>query len=132
MPEVKKSPEAPKTIATPKVAEKAAAPKAAEKKPAVKKAAPAKKSPAVKKEAAPKTAATPKKATAPKDVKVSVIVEHHTRQIGTDTIVKTAEKLWVKAGHDAAKISKVELYIKQEDGAVYCVVNGEAVGKYDL
>ena len=77
-------------------------------------------------------AKAPAKAAAPKDVKVNVLVEHHGRQISTDTIVKTAEKLWTMAGHDAAKIAKVELYVKQEDGAVYCVVNGEAVGKYDL
>ena len=86
---------------------------------------------AEKKVAAPKKAAE-KKSTAPKDVKVDVIVEHHGRQINSDAIVKNAEKLWVLAGHDAAKIAKVELYVKQEDGAVYCVVNGEAVGKYDL
>lgn len=124
-----KAVEAPKPAAAPKAAavKKAAAPKkAAAKKDAPKKAVPAKKD-------APKKAAAPaKKSVAPKDVKVNVLVEHHGRQISADTIVKTAEKLWTMAGHDAAKISKVELYVKQEDGAVYCVVNGEAVGKYDL
>lgn len=82
-------------------------------------------------EAAPKAAAS-KKSSASKHANVHVIVEHHGRQIGTDTIVKTAEKLWTMAGHEVAKISKIELYVKQEDGAVYCVVNGEAVGKYNL
>lgn len=130
----KKPVEAPKKIEAPAPVKAVEAPKSAPtkeasaKKPAVKKTAP------VKKAAAPvvKKAAAPVKKAAAKDVNVRVLVEHHGRQISTDTIVKTAEKLWTLAGHDADKIAKVELYVKQEDGAVYCVVNGEAVGKYDL
>lgn len=73
-----------------------------------------------------------KKATSPNTVAVNVIVEHHDRQIGTEAVAEAATKLWTLAGHDAAEITKIELYVKQEDGAIYCVVNGEAVGKYDL
>ena len=73
-----------------------------------------------------------KKIASPKAAVVSVIVEHHGRQIGTDAIAETAAKLWALSGRDAADIAKIELYVKQEDGAVYCVVNGEPVGQYDL
>lgn len=132
----KKVAEAPKKLEAPAPVKAVEAPKApvAAKAPAAAKAAPAKKAVAKKapaKKTAEKKPAT-KNAAAPKNVKVNVIVEHHGRQVDTASITKTAEKLWTMAGHDAAKISKVELYIKQEDGAVYCVVNGEAVGKYDL
>ena len=74
----------------------------------------------------------PAKKTSAKKPVVSVIVEHHDRQIGTEAVAEAATKLGTLAGHDAAKIKTVELYVKQEDGAIYCVVNGEAVGKYDL
>lgn len=144
MTEIKKPAEAAaqKTVEAPKKAEAPAAKKVEA--PAMKKteAPKAAKAPAAKKEAAPKAAKAPaaKKAAAPKaekaaskkGVKVKVVVEHHGRQITTDTITKTAEKLWTLAGHDASKIATVDLYVKQEDGAVYCVVNGEPVGKYDL
>lgn len=91
---------------------KFAAKKAAVKEPTEKKSAPRK-----------RAARTPE---------ISVIVEHHNRQIGTEAIAETAKKLWALAWHDVAEISKIELYVKQEDGAVYCVVNGEPVGRYDL
>ena len=73
-----------------------------------------------------------KKIAAPKAAVVSVIIEHHGRQIGTGAIAETAAKLWTLSGRDAADIAKIELYVKQEDGAVYCVVNGEPVGQYHL
>lgn len=81
---------------------------------------------------APAKKAAAKKAAAPKVPAVSVIVEHHGRQIGVDAIAETAAKLWALSGRDTADIAKIELYVKQEDGAVYCVVNGEPVGQYDL
>lgn len=94
------------------VPKKTAAKKAAAEEPVVKKTAPGK-----------RAAKTPE---------ISVIVEHHNRQIGTGAIAETAKKLWALAGHDVAEVKKIELYVKQEDGAVYCVVNGEPVGRYDL
>lgn len=101
--------------------------------PALKKAkpaaVPAQEAEPVKKTPAKKPAARKSSAKAPA---VSVIVEHHGRQIGTEAVAETAAKLWTLAGHDAADIKTVELYVKQEDGVIYCVVNGEAVGKYDL
>lgn len=101
--------------------------------PAPKKAKPAA---APTQEAEPVKKTVPKKPAAKKSAAktpaVSVIVEHHGRQIGTESVAETAAKLWVLAGHDPAGIKTVELYVKQEDGAIYCVVNGEAVGKYDL
>lgn len=81
-------------------------------------------------ESAVKKAAPRKRATGAPEL--NVIIEHHNRQIGVEVIAETAKKLWVLAGHDAAEISKIDLYVKQEDGAVYCVVNGEPVGSYDL
>ncbi|SBV99014.1 conserved hypothetical protein [uncultured Eubacteriales bacterium] len=96
-------------------------------------------SPMAKKAPAKKAAAkeSPEKKSAPrkravKTPEISVIVEHHNRQIGTEAIAETAKKLWALAGHDVAEVKKIELYVKQEDGAVYCVVNGEPVGRYDL
>ncbi len=87
--------------------------------------------------AAEKPVKTPRKApaketAATKNITVSVVVEHHDRQVSTEAVTEAAVKLWALAGHDAAEITTVDLYVKQEDGAIYCVVNGEAVGKYDL
>lgn len=87
------------------------------------------KEPVVKAPAAKRAAPRTRAAKAPE---ISVIVEHNNRQIGTGAIAETAKKLWTMAGRDVAEIVKIELYVKQEDGAVYCVVNGEPIGRYDL
>lgn len=101
--------EAPAAVKTETVTEtvKAAAKKLAAKKPAQKK-------PAAKKAAAPKT---------------NIVVEYQGRQIGEADILAGAEKVWAQAGKTEA-VKTMDLYVKPEDGAVYCVINGESVGKF--
>lgn len=91
--------------------------KAAAKKPAAKKTAekkPAEKKPAAKKAAAPKT---------------NIVVEYQGRQLMEADILAGAEKVWAQAGKTEA-VKTMDLYVKPEDGAVYCVINGESVGKF--
>lgn len=101
--------EAPAAVKTETVTETV---KAAAKKPAAKK--PAQKKPAAKKAAAPKT---------------NIVVEYQGRQIGEADILAGAEKVWAQAGKTEA-VKTMDLYVKPEDGAVYCVINGESVGKF--
>lgn len=104
--------EAPATVKT-------EAPKAESKKPAARKAAekkPAEKKPAAKRAAAPKA---------------NIVVEYQGRQVMQADILAGAERVWAQAGRTEA-IKTMELYVKPEDGAVYCVINGESVGKFSF
>ena len=93
---------------------KTEAPKAESKKPAARKAA--EKKPAAKKAAAPKA---------------NIVVEYQGRQVMQADILAGAERVWAQAGRTEA-IKTMELYVKPEDGAVYCVINGESVGKFSF
>ena len=100
-----------------------AAPKAAEKKTARKTTA--KKAPA--KKAAEKAVEAP--AEKPVETKTTIILEYCGRQVTENTMIAGAKKVWAEAGHTEA-IETMELYVKPEDGAVYCVINGEPAGKF--
>ena len=121
-----------------------AAVKAAEENTAAKAAAAVevKTEPAAKAEAAPKTAekkavrkTAAKKAPAKKaaekaaEAKTTIILEYCGRQVTENTMIAGARNVWAEAGHTEA-IETMELYVKPEDGAVYCVINGEPVGKF--
>lgn len=99
------------------------APKAAEKKTARKtttKKAPAKK-------AAEKAVEAPAEKAA--ETKTTIILEYCGRQVTETTMIAGAKKVWAEAGRTEA-IETMELYVKPEDGAVYCVINGEPIGKF--
>ena len=99
------------------------APKAAEKKTARKTAT--KKAPA--KKAAEKSVEAPAEKAA--ETKTTIILEYCGRQVTETTMIAGAKKVWAEAGRTVA-IETMELYVKPEDGAVYCVINGEPIGKF--
>lgn len=99
------------------------APKAAEKKTARKTAT--KKAPA--KKAAEKAVEAPAEKAA--ETKNTIILEYCGRQVTETTMIAGAKKVWAEAGRTEA-IETMELYVKPEDGAVYCVINGEPIGKF--
>lgn len=99
------------------------APKAAEKKTARKTAA--KKAPA--KKAAEKAVEAPAEKAV--ETKTTIILEYCGRQVTETTMIAGAKKVWAEAGRTEA-IETMELYVKPEDGAVYCVINGEPIGKF--
>ncbi|MCI5928792.1 MAG: DUF6465 family protein [Pseudoflavonifractor capillosus] len=99
------------------------APKAAEKKTARKTAT--KKAPA--KKAAEKAVEAPAEKAA--ETKTTIILEYCGRQVTETTMIAGAKKVWAEAGRTEA-IETMELYVKPEDGAVYCVINGEPIGKF--
>lgn len=99
------------------------APKAAEKKTARKTAT--KKAPA--KKAAEKSVEAPAEKAA--ETKTTIILEYCGRQVTETTMIAGAKKVWAEAGRTEA-IESMELYVKPEDGAVYCVINGEPIGKF--
>lgn len=105
---------------TPKAAaEKKSTRKTAEKKPAEKKTA--------EKKAEPKTAK--KTVESKEEPKVKLVVEYQGRQLYQPELQERAKRVWADAGRTAA-IKTMELYVKPEDLAVYCVINGEPVGKF--
>ena len=99
------------------------APKAAEKKTARKTAT--KKAPA--KKAAEKAVEAPAEKAV--ETKTTIILEYCGRQVTETTMIAGAKKVWAEAGRTEA-IETMELYVKPEDGAVYCVINGEPIGKF--
>lgn len=94
------------------------APKAAEKKTARKTAT---------KKAAEKSVEAPAEKAA--ETKTTIILEYCGRQVTETTMIAGAKKVWAEAGRTEA-IETMELYVKPEDGAVYCVINGEPIGKF--
>lgn len=90
-----------------------------------KKAQPAKK-------AAAKKPAAKKPAPAKKAVAHTVYVEYGSRQVNADELVKKAQEAFVSAGHNAADVKDIKVYVKPEEGAVYYVVNGESAGRVDF
>ncbi len=99
------------------------APKAAEEKTARKTAA--EKAPA--KKAAEKAVEAPAEKAV--ETKTTIILEYCGRQVTETTMIAGAKKVWAEAGRTEA-IETMELYVKPEDGAVYCVINGEPIGKF--
>lgn len=63
------------------------------------------------------------------EAKTTIILEYCGRQVTETTMIAGAKKVWADAGCTEA-IETMELYVKPEDGAVYCVINGEPVGKF--
>ena len=63
------------------------------------------------------------------ETKTTIILEYCGRQVTETTMIAGAKKVWAEAGRTEA-IETMELYVKPEDGAVYCVINGEPVGKF--
>ncbi|WP_052647155.1 DUF6465 family protein [Pseudoflavonifractor capillosus] len=94
------------------------APKAAEKKTARKTAT---------KKAAEKAVEAPAEKAV--ETKTTIILEYCGRQVTETTMIAGAKKVWAEAGRTEA-IETMELYVKPEDGAVYCVINGEPIGKF--
>ncbi len=88
-----------------KASEKETAPKAAEKKPAA------------------------RRTRAAKAVAANVVLEYQGRQLFQSDLVERAKRVWADAGRTVA-IESMDLYVKPEDGAVYCVINGEPCGKF--
>ena len=63
------------------------------------------------------------------EAKTTIILEYCGRQVTETTMIAGAKKVWADAGRTEA-IETMELYVKPEDGAVYCVINGEPAGKF--
>ena len=63
------------------------------------------------------------------EAKTTIILEYCGRQVTETTMIAGAKKVWADAGRTEA-IETMELYVKPADGAVYCVINGEPVGKF--
>ncbi len=86
---------------------------------------------AVGKTSAKKTAAKKAPARKAAKVKTAVVLEYQGRQMAEADFVEQAKKLWAEAGKTEA-ITEMNLYVKPEDGAVYCVINGETMGSFAL
>lgn len=84
------------------------------------------------KKAATEAKKTAKKAAAKKvELKTSIVLEFQGRQFTEADFVESAKKLWADAGKTEA-IEEMQLYVKPEDGAVYCVINGEEMNGFEL
>ena len=95
------------------------------------------KSPAARDTAAGKQAAkaaprTTRKKAAPAGPKVSLVFQYQGRELSQAGMVEAVTNAWISAGHDAAALETMELYVKPEDSAVYYVINGAESGKFDF
>lgn len=58
-------------------------------------------------------------------MKTNIIVEFDGNQVEHKNIEKRAKDLWKSEGNLAKDLKTMDLYVKPEDNAVYCVFNGE-------
>lgn len=101
---------------------KAAEKKPAEKKPAVKKA--------VEKKPAEKKAAASRRKTA--KLEQAVYVQYGAGEWDVAALAEQAKADYVAAGHKAADIKKVAVYVKPQEGRAYYVVNDTDTGSVAL
>lgn len=73
------------------------------------------------------------KKNAPRAVKVktTIALQFHGRELNETDLVEKAKQLWEEAGKSEA-IKELNLYVKPEDNAVYCVANGETIGSFEI
>ncbi len=64
-------------------------------------------------------------------VKTSIALQFHGNELTEADLVEKAKQLWAAAGKTEA-IKELNLYVKPEDNAVYCVVNGETMGSFEI
>lgn len=64
-------------------------------------------------------------------VKTTIALQLHGSELTEADLVEKAKRLWAEAGKTDA-VKELDLYIKPEDNAVYCVVNGESVGSFQI
>ncbi len=83
-----------------------------------------------KKEKAPKAEKpAARRPRAAKAISANVVLEYQGRQLFESDLVERARRVWADAGR-TVEIQSMDLYVKPEDGAVYCVINGEPCGKF--
>ena len=74
-----------------------------------------------------KKAAPAKKRTAAKKPTVNAVLQYAGKELSVDALAETAKSAWTG---DAIK--ELTLYIKPEENRVYCVVNGEEAGSFEI
>ena len=123
--------EAAKTVET-KAKETAEKAKTTAKTTAAKAKTTAKKTATTAKTAAKKTATTAKATVAAKKSPVvpEIYVQAGGNQAELNTIIENVKKHYIAEG--GKTISKVEIYLKPEDGAAYYVINGKNAGRVNL
>ena len=65
------------------------------------------------------------------EMKISTVLQFQGHEFTEADFVEQAKKLWADAGKTEA-IEEMQLYVKPEDGAVYCVINGEEMNGFEL
>lgn len=79
-----------------------------------------------------KTATKTVKKAAKKDIKVKAFVEYYGKQVEEKDIIARVKKAWTKSGKKVGDIKEMDLYIKQEENAVYYVINGTETGAVEF
>lgn len=65
-------------------------------------------------------------------MKTNVYLEFFGEQIKEADLVSQAKEIWVKDGHKASDLKKIELYVKPEDNRVYYVFNNNESGFFHI
>ena len=64
-------------------------------------------------------------------VKTTISLQFHGSELTEADLVEKAKQLWAEAGK-AEAVKELNLYVKPEDNAVYCVINGETMGSFEI
>ncbi len=65
-------------------------------------------------------------------MKSNLYLEYQEKQINEADLIAQAKKLWKDAGHTAASLKSIKLYVKPEEDMVYYVMNDDTEGSFGL
>lgn len=65
-------------------------------------------------------------------MKSTFYIEYYGKQIDEATLIKEAKAIWTKAGHKAAELKSLNLYVKPEENMAYYVFNDDETGSFSI
>lgn len=65
-------------------------------------------------------------------MKSTFYIEYYGKQIDEASLVKTAKSVWTGAGHKAADLKSLNLYVKPEENMAYYVFNDDETGSFPI
>ena len=65
-------------------------------------------------------------------LKANLYVEFQGKKVDTKEVLAAAKKVWVEGGNKVKDLNTLDLYIKPEEDAAYCVFNETESEKIEL
>jgi hypothetical protein len=63
------------------------------------------------------------------NIKTSIVVQAHDREVSMEEAIERATEDWCKSGNDRTDLKEIAVYVKPEEAAIFYVINGKATGR---